>query len=352
MACNDAPRIETSGIPDPQRSPATTASNTACRPTPRSLEVHTRQLEYFIAVAEELSFTRAAQRLHVSQQGLSTQIKQLEHTMDVVLFSRTTRNVELTAAGTVFLGDVRGALTSLDVAVKRARSVHRGTQDRLVLGALEGGALTLTEPILAEFRKRHPKVTLDWRHFTYEDPSAGLASGSVDVAFTRRPWVDDGVRFETLFTEPLMVMLPTGHRLAEREEVFIRELLDEPIFGAATTDLVWNAFWELEAYRDGTPSPVVSRSNSLLEELQKVAAGLGVVLTVACARWVPFPGVRLVPVADAPPNEVAVAWRGNNDSALVHSFVQIARAVRDANPELIDLLQKPDFADCTVPPHL
>ncbi|MEU1207527.1 LysR substrate-binding domain-containing protein [Nocardia sp. NPDC005825] len=316
------------------------------------MEVHTRQLQYFIAVAEELSFTRAAQRLHVSQQGLSTQIKQLEHGMDVVLFSRTTRNVELTAAGAVFLRDVRGALTGLDVAVERARSVHRGEQDRLVLGALEGAALTLTEPILSTFRQRHPGITVELRHFTYEDPSAGLASGSVDVAFARRPFVDDGVQFETLFSEPLMLMVPTTHRLAEREQVFAHELLDEPILGAATTDPVWNAFWELNSYRSGTPAPVVSRSNSLLEELHKVATGVGVVLTVACARWIPFPGVRLLPIADVQPNDVAVGWRTAHESALVRSFVEVARCVRDTHPELVTQLEKPDFADCTVPPHL
>ncbi|WP_433565052.1 LysR family transcriptional regulator [Nocardia sp. CA-151230] len=316
------------------------------------MEVHTRQLQYFIAVAEELSFTRAAQRLHVSQQGLSTQIKQLEHAMDVVLFSRTTRNVELTAAGAVFLQDIRGALTGLDAAVERARSVHRGAQDRLVLGALEGAALTLTEPILSTFRQRHPGITVELRHFTYEDPSAGLATGSVDVAFARRPFVDDGVQFETLFAEPLMVMLPTSHHLAERTEVFVHELLDEPLLGAATTDPVWNAFWELDAYRSGTPAPVVSRSNSLLEELHKVATGVGVTLTVACARWIPFPGVRLLPIVDVTPNEVAVGWRGAQESALVRSFVEVARSIRDTRPDLVAQLQEPDFTDCTVPPHL
>ncbi|GAB2442119.1 LysR family transcriptional regulator [Nocardia tengchongensis] len=315
------------------------------------MEIHTRQLHYFIAVAEELSFTRAAQRLHVSQQGLSTQIKQLEHGMNVVLFSRTTRCVELTTAGEAFLQDLRGMLTGLNAAVERARATHRGEQDRLVLGALEGAALTLTEPILAAFRKRHPGITVEWRQFTYEDPSAGLTGGLVDVAFVRRPFADDGVRFETLFAEPLVVMVPANHRLAERTEVFAHEVLDEPLLGAATTDPVWNAFWELQAHRDGRSAPVVPRSNSLLGEFHKVATGSGVVLTVACARWIPFPGIRLVPIADTPPNEVAVGWRGDHETPLVRSFVDIARSVRDSRPELIEQLQKPDFADGTVPPR-
>ncbi|APA96390.1 hypothetical protein [Nocardia seriolae] len=75
-------------------------------------------------------------------------------------------------------------------------------------------------------------------------------------------------------------------------------------------------------------------------------------LTVARARWIPFPGVRLLPIVDAPPNEVAVGWRTARESALVRSFVEVARSVRDTHPDLIALLEKPDFADCTVPPHL
>ncbi|MFE6920352.1 LysR substrate-binding domain-containing protein [Nocardia sp. NPDC057663] len=316
------------------------------------MEVHTRQLRYFVVVAEELNFTRAAQRLHVSQQGLSTQITRLERALDVALFARTTRVVRLTAAGEVFLQDARATLTGLSTAIERARSVHRGERDRLVLGLLEGGALTLTEPILSAFRERHPEVTVELRHFSYEDPAVGLTDGSVDVAFARRPFVDDGVRFEPLFTEPLMVMLPSSHRLADRTEVSARELLDEPLLGAATPDPVWNAYWELADHRDGRPAPVVGRSTSLLEELNKVATGVGIVLTAACARWIPFPRVRLVPVADTPPNEVAVGWRADHETPLVCSFVEIARSVREAHPDLVRELQEPDFADCSVPPQL
>ncbi|PSK30788.1 hypothetical protein C6575_13920 [Nocardia seriolae] len=138
------------------------------------------------------------------------------------------------------------------------------------LGALEGAAPTLTEPILSTFRQHHPGITVELRHSTYEVPSAGLSTGAVDVAFARRPFLDDGIHFETLFAEPLMAMAPSGHRLAARTEVFAHELLDDPPLGATTTDPLWNAFWEHDDYRDSAPAPVVSRSNSLLEELHRV----------------------------------------------------------------------------------
>ncbi|WP_433565274.1 LysR substrate-binding domain-containing protein [Nocardia sp. CA-151230] len=316
------------------------------------MEIHTRQLRYFVAVAEELSFTRAAQRLHVAQQGLSAQIRQLEKALDLVLFTRTTRSVELTAAGAALLEGVRSALTTLEMAVEGARVAQRRESDRLVLGYLEGAALTLTEPILAAFREQHPGVTVDMRQFTYEEPAAGLESGSVDVAFVRLPFRAQGIRFEPLFAEPLVALVPAAHRLAELPEVRVRDLLDEPLLGAATTDPEWNAFWELHDHRDGRPAPVVSRSSSLLEELHKVAVGVGVVLTVASARWMPFPRVRLLPVADAPRNEVTVGWRADRETSLVRSFVKIARDVRDANPDLVACLESPDFEDCTLPLHM
>ncbi|QVI21464.1 LysR family transcriptional regulator [Nocardia tengchongensis] len=197
------------------------------------MEVHTRQLRYFIAIAEELSFTRAARRLGISQQCLSMQIKQLERTLDLMLFARTTRRIELTVAGSAFLADIERTLDSVDAAVDRARGIQRGECDRLVLGTLEGAALTLTDPILAAFQQRHPRVTVQQRQFSYDDPSAGLRDDAVDVAFVRRPFDHTGIHCETLFSEPLMVMLPEDHRLADRAEVSVRELVDEPIIGAA-----------------------------------------------------------------------------------------------------------------------
>ncbi|MEU1207522.1 LysR substrate-binding domain-containing protein [Nocardia sp. NPDC005825] len=308
------------------------------------MEVHTRQLQYFVAVAEELSFTRAAQRLHISQQGLSTQIKQLEHDMDVTLFARTTRQVELTAAGAAFLKHVRNVFAALSSGLEEARAVHRGEHDRLVLGCLEGAALTLTEPILAAFRAEHPEVTIELSHFTYETPSAGLANGEVDVAFVRRPFVDDGLRFEPLFRQPLMAMLPARHRLAARTEVSAAELLDDPILASGPADPVWNAFWRLESHRDGRSAPAVHAVKTLLEELHQVATGTGIAMTVPCAAWIKWPGVRVIPVIDAAPNEVAVCWRAGSRSPLVRSFVEVARRVRDENPDLVARLQERQHA--------
>ncbi|MGF6886569.1 DNA-binding transcriptional LysR family regulator [Nocardia sp. GAS34] len=306
-----------------------------------------RHLRYFVAVAQEHSFTKAAQRLLVAQQGVSDQVRQLEQNLDVRLFERSSRRVELTAAGEVFLAETVGLLAQLDRAVDRTRSVHRDATRRVRIGFGEGAALTLTEPILEAMRARHPDVHIELRQFNYDDPSVGLGHGSVDVGLLRLPVSTPGLTVERLFAEPVVVACAASHPLAQRSDVSVRELLSEPLLGSATDDAAWNAFWQLEEFRDGAPAPVVSRSTTLLEELAKVLAGVGVVVTAAAARWVPIPGIVYVPISDAPASVVAVAVRADRATALAQSFVEVCRRVRDENPELIAMLES---ASATEPP--
>ncbi|MEV6100688.1 LysR substrate-binding domain-containing protein [Nocardia sp. NPDC051981] len=316
------------------------------------MDLHMRHLRYFVAVAEELNFTRAAVRVHVAQQSLSAQIRQLEQQIGVTLFVRSTRTVELTAAGVAFLADARALLAAAGTAVDRARALERGEHEQLTLGFLEGAALTLTDPILSAFRQRHPGARLELRQFAYNDPSAGLCGGEVDVAFVRLPISAPELDFMPLFSEPVVVALPPGHRLADRTVVSAQDLLDEPILGSACADRAWNSFWELDSHRGGRAAPVVSRSTTLLEEMHKVMAGVGIVVTAAACRWLTFPGVKLVPIADAAPSRVAVGRRRGRSSVLVRSFMELAQTVRDEHPELVRIVAEPDFGDPAPPPAL
>lgn len=313
------------------------------------MDVQMRHLRYFVVVAEELNFTRAAQRIHIAQQALSAQVKQLERELGVTLLERSTRAVSLTPAGVEYLEDARAILAHVERAGRRAAAVERRSRDRLVLGFTEGAALTLTEPIMTAFRTRHPAVTVDLRQFNYDEPAAGLADRTVDVAFVRLPIATLELQVRTLFAEPLVLAVPDGHRLADHPSVRVEDLLDEPLLGSATTDPVWNAFWELDTHRDGVPAQVVSRSSTLLEEFMKVASGVGVVITTAAARWVPHPGVVLVPIADAPRSALAVARPADVSTPLAESFMEVAAMVRERNPRVIALLETPDYADSTVP---
>lgn len=314
------------------------------------MDVHTRQLRYFVVVAEELNFTRAAARLHIAQQALSARIKQLEQTVGVSLLRRTTRTVELTSAGAAFLAEARSILAALEHSARAARRIDANESGVLTIGTGEGGALTLTEPILATFRARHPGVQVHVKVFSYADPSAGLADGSIDVAYLRLPISGgDWLRSETLFVEPRVGMLPAAHRLAGREVIAAAELADELIVGHVCTDRAWIDFWSLAEHRDGRPAKFVSAAASVLEESQCVGAGVGCVVTVASARWVPAMGVTLVPLADARGSELAVGWRADHETDLIRSFVSVARSVRDANPEAVYALTHPDMSDRTPP---
>ncbi|GLX02118.1 LysR substrate-binding domain-containing protein [Microtetraspora sp. NBRC 16547] len=315
------------------------------------MDVNTRQLRYFVAVAEELNFTRAAARLHIAQQALSTQIRQLEKAVGVTLFRRTTRTVELTSAGAAFLSEARSVPVTLDRSVRAARRIEANESGVLTIGTGEGGALTLTESILSEFRARHPGVQVDVKVYSYADPSAGLADGSVDVAYLRLP-IDGGdwLRSETLFVEPRVVMLPASHRLAACSVIAAAELVDEPIVGHFCNDQAWIDFWSLAEHRDGKPANFVGRASSVLEELQCVGAGMGCVVTVASARLVPLVGVTLVPLAGARGSELAVGWRADQETDLIRSFAAVAHSVRDANPEAVYALEHPDMSDRMVPP--
>jgi DNA-binding transcriptional LysR family regulator len=309
------------------------------------VDVQTRRLRYFVALAEELHFSRTAARLHIAQQALSKQIRELEEAVGAQLLRRSTRKVELTPAGTAFLEAARATLAAFDDGVETARRLARGEAGTLRLGYVVGGALELTRPILEEFARRHPRVELELREYGHDDRSAGLAGGSADVAFLRPPISAPGVALETLFVEPLLVALPSGHRLARRAGVSVRELVEEPIAVGESQDVAAERFWTLDAYRaPGVPRRIL-HAHSVTERLSLVSAGVACTITsAAVARYTPHPSVRYVPIEDGPGADVALAWRQDARGALVERFLDAARAVRERETELMRAIEHPDLS--------
>jgi DNA-binding transcriptional LysR family regulator len=308
------------------------------------VDVQTRRLRYFVALAEELHFSRTAASLNIAQQALSKQIRELEEAVGVELLQRSTRKVELTPAGAAFLEAAHATLAAFDDGVEVARRMARGEAGTLRLGYVVGGALELTRPILEEFARRHPAVELELREYRHDDRSAGLAKGSADVAFVRPPISAPAVALETLFVEPLLVALPLGHRLAGRAGVSVRELVGEPIVVGESEDVVAERFWTLDAYREsGAPRRIV-HARSLTEELSLVAAGVACAITsAAVARYTPHPSVRFVPIEDGPGAELALAWRKDACGPLVERFLEVAHAVRARETELVRAIEHPDL---------
>ncbi|MFF9854238.1 LysR family transcriptional regulator [Streptomyces litmocidini] len=303
------------------------------------MDVNLRRLRSFVTVAEELHFTRAAARLFVAQQSLSKQIAQLEADLGTPLLQRTSRTVQLTPAGEAFLAATREALACFDQGVAEARRIGQGGQATLRVGFIVGAALELTTLILSEFTSRNPGARVELHEFGFTDPSAGLASATTDVAFIRLPSSTNGFVTTPLFTERCVVGVSTAHPLSDRERVSVQDLLDETLAIGRTDDTVWRDFWTLANQRGRSTQRLVE-THSQSEEVEVVAAGMACNITPAAAqRYSPHPGVRFIPIDDYPGSVVAVAHRSNPLNPLVIAFAAAAKAVRDREPQILQMIQ-------------
>ena len=306
------------------------------------MDTSTRKLRYFVAVAEELHFSRAAARLFVAQQALSKQTKELEDAIGVQLLRRTTRSVELTQAGEVFLRAAREALELLDSGVDAARRAGRGEVGTLKLGFIAGAALELTAPLLEEFNLRNPRIELEMREYPFGDTSAGLTEGWSEVAFLRLPVAVPDLEFEVLFTEPLVAALPRNHRLAGHRTVTAEDMVKETLAVGRSEDSEWQRFWSLDDYRVDAADRRILATASQTEEVEIIAAGAACAMTVAgAARYLPHPALRYVPIEGVEGCSLAVGWRAGQRTPLVDRFLAVATEVRDRETELLARIEHP-----------
>jgi DNA-binding transcriptional LysR family regulator len=286
-----------------------------------------RPLRYFVAVAEELHFTRAAERLYIAQPALSEQIRRLEGELGVELFRRTTRKVELTAAGEQFLVRARRILAEADEALAEASRAARGETGivRVAIGATAG--LAQVPRVLREFREARPLVHLDLRQSDWEDTSGGLRDGKVDAAFVWLPFEHDGLSFAVVHEEPRLVALEAGHPLAAEQVLRMEQLVDEP-WPWVDTDPVALAFWTCADYRGGAAARRGPTIRSMEGMLEGVRAGLCVATVPRSQAQVSaLPGIAFRPVADLTPATLALGWRTAEATPAVRALVEIARGV-------------------------
>ncbi|HEX3616764.1 MAG TPA: LysR substrate-binding domain-containing protein [Solirubrobacteraceae bacterium] len=289
------------------------------------------QLSYFVAVAEELNFTRAAERLHVSQSPLSQAIKALESNLGVALLQRTSRHVELTPAGEELLPAARAAIAAVEHAVSVARAGGDGER-RLRVGFLAFGACDVIDRALAAFAAPVSELRLQTRQADFSDPTAGLAAGSVDAAFLRLPVTAPGLELEPLTSEPRVAVLPAWHPLAGREQIEIADLVDEHWLQMPGRDRLWRDFWLATAHRDGVAPLLGPEVRTIDEQLAATATGGYVSLAPASvASSYRRPGISYVPVAGIEPSAVAIGWRHGDRRESLRRFVDSARAI--ARPE-------------------
>lgn len=294
------------------------------------VDLDTRLLRAFVAVAGELSFTRAAERLTLAQQALSAQVQQLEARLGVRLFDRTTRRVALTPAGELLLPHARAVLEALEAGVGELEAARRAAGATLRVGLAATSMVPLTSETMRRFAELHPGVRLVVSNAGLDWPAAGLEDGSVDVAFVRPPFRDDGISMVTVLTEGRFAVLPRDHPLASRDHVRPEDIVDEPWIWVEGADPLARAFWSLEEHRSGRPLRSGTRVNSFEEAFGAVAAGLAITCqaeSAVRAVGAGFPQLRFVPLRGVPPTQVAVAWRTTHETEMARAFVRIALEV-------------------------
>ncbi len=289
--------------------------------------VELRHLRYFVAVAEELHFGRAARRLRIAQPPLSQQIRRLEQDLGATLFLRTKRRVELTAAGQAFLPEARSVLTQAERAVHVAQRAGQGEGGRLVVGFVPSAGLDLLPRVLTAARVRLPHFEIDPRALYPEQQVDALRAGQIQVGLLRLPIDDDGLAVEPILREPLVVALPQGHRLARRKRVRVADLADDSIilFPRRIAPAYHDSFVVLCRQSGFTPRMLLA-SGSIQTNLGLVAAGLGVTLLPASVRALKRTGV--VYRSLAPPGahvEMAMAYASDDASTVLPTFLQVVR---------------------------
>jgi DNA-binding transcriptional LysR family regulator len=292
-----------------------------------------RGLRYFVAVAEELHFTRAAERLYIAQPALSEHIRRLEDELGVELFRRTTRKVELTAAGEEFLSRARRILAEADEALADASRAARGETGRIRVATGATAGLELVPRALRAFREARPAVHLDLRQSDWEDYTYGLRDGSVEAAFVWLPFEQEDLSFVTLHVEPRVAALEAGHPLTAERELRMEQLVDEP-WPWVDTDPLALAFWTCADFRGGEAAPRGPTIRSMEGMLEAVRSGLCVATVPRSQAEVSaLPGIAFREVADLTPATLALAWRTADETPVVQALVEVARrvAARDSS---------------------
>lgn len=287
------------------------------------MDAHLRDLRYFVAVAEELSFTRAAQRLHLSQPALSKQIRGLERTVRTELFDRDRRHVRLTAAGEALLKAARRTLADWDQGTIEVADVVAEQLRTLRVGTLTSIGRQLYRSAINQFAARLPDWRIELRSFSWGQPTAGLRERATDAAFLWLPVDAEGITYQVLSSERRFVALSSEHRLAHRTAVEFRELIDEPFVALPRAAGPLRDFWLGTDQRGDTPATVVAEATNADEKLEAIASGTAIGLVAESnAAVYARPDVAYILVTDLEPARLAVARRHGDQRLAVQTFIQ------------------------------
>jgi LysR family transcriptional regulator, benzoate and cis,cis-muconate-responsive activator of ben and cat genes len=291
-----------------------------------------RHLRYFAAVAEHLSFRRAAEQLHLTRPALSKQVKELEQELGVRLLDRTTARVRLTQAGAVYLVEARAILALTAQATERAREAAAGKRGVLTIGDIGMLSVDMLSPALTRFREAFPLVDVVLKELPLPQQLAALEAGDIQVAFALPEQLRGRAGFRSVTVRQLRVGLATarGHPLAARSQVGLKDVLDQPLLCIGTPARSEHADHVRQLLATiGAANKPIQTVGTLPSLLTMLASGLGVSFLpeAITSHW---PGVRVVPFQNRVPQldfELKAAWHAHEQLPLVKHFVQILRRV-------------------------
>lgn len=289
-------------------------------------DIELRHLRYFVAVAETLHFSKAAQILGISQPPLSQQIKRLEQLLGHRLFDRTTRGVKLTLAGQLLADRARSTMEKVQDDLAQVRRLGRGEEGTLTVGFSGSVMFTELPAAIESYRRRFPKVELRLRELATSAQIAALLNGTLDLAFLRDGDPTEGLEIGTLLEERFVAVLPDAHPLARKRSLRVRDLQKEPfvLFARRMGPLAFDrtiACCEKNGFRPN----IVQDATQWPTLVRLVAAGIGVSLAPACVATVAIPGAVYRKVNAGCFTTVDLGIKTGSPTTLASNFMEIAR---------------------------
>ena len=282
-----------------------------------------RQLRYFVAVAQELHFGKAAERLEITQPALSKQIRTLETELDIELLTRTKRSVTLTKAGEVFLVQAQQLLQQAEEAIKLAKRTSLGELGRLVIGYTATATYTVLPELIRRFRVQYPQVELEMWELSTEAQVTAINQGEIDLGFLHPPIDSRGLELHPLLAEEFVAVLPKNHPLTAKDSISLVDLTQESFILHPRVEgpFLYDGFLKL-CRQAGFEPQIIQEVNSHQSRICLVAAGMGITFIPAGLQKAIAQDLICISVLDIPFKlEFAASWRSLNVTPVLQKFI-------------------------------
>lgn len=294
------------------------------------MSIDLKQLKYFLAVAEEKSFSRAAERLHISQPPLSQQIMKLESELGVRLFTRTTRSFELTVAGKALMVEAAELLAKMRITIETIRQIDRGEVGRLRVGIVGSAMWGPIPSLLEQFQTQFPRVTWTIHELGPNDQWEALRNKQIDVGFWREPRIEPDVlkqanlRQDLCFRENVCVAMNEQHPLAQQDSIELIDIANEPMLTLHLTQSAEPRYLMQCCVNAGFEPMIFQEAAEPQTLLAMVGAGLGVALLPETTGRIGWPGVKFMPIKTNPPSaNLYISYPAQDDAPVVRAFLNI-----------------------------